>query len=44
MDIKAQEPQQQHHMEQERMNNKVKSTSTQIQQPQEGLKSSFTYA
>jgi hypothetical protein len=42
MDIKAQEPQQ-HHMEQEGMNNKVESTSTQIQ-PQEGLKSSFSYA
>jgi hypothetical protein len=42
MVIKAQEPQQ-HHMEQEGMNNEVKSTSTQIQ-PQEGLKSSFIHA
>jgi hypothetical protein len=42
MNIKAQEPQQ-HHMEQEGMNNKVKSTSTQIQ-PQKNLKSNFTYA
>jgi hypothetical protein len=42
MDIKAQEPHQ-HHIKQEGMNNKVKSTNTQIQ-PQKGLKSSFTYA
>jgi hypothetical protein len=42
MDIKAQEPQQ-HHMEQEGMNNKMKNTSTQIQ-PHEGLKPSFIHA